>query len=129
MTDVDDLLQKTSRTFALTIPLLPRRRAHEVGLAYLLFRIIDTFEDATRWPPDAAHRGHPATSCRCWRRPTRRRRTASPTAACADPPVDHAGYLELLREIPFVLSCSARAAGARAAQILIAPRQARRPRG
>ena len=42
------LLQKTSRTFALTIPLLPQPLQTEVAMAYLLFRIIDTFEDATR---------------------------------------------------------------------------------
>ena len=52
MTDVDDLLQKTSRTFALTIPYLPSPTRAEVSLAYLLFRVIDTFEDATRWSPD-----------------------------------------------------------------------------
>ena len=45
------LLQKTSRTFALSIPLLPEPLQTEVAIAYLLFRIIDTFEDATRWAP------------------------------------------------------------------------------
>src|SRR4029079_7792588 len=45
------LLQKTSRTFALSIPLLPEPLQTEVAIAYLLFRIIDTFEDATHWPP------------------------------------------------------------------------------
>ena len=45
------LLQKTSRTFALSIPLLPEPLQTEVAVAYLLFRIIDTFEDATRWAP------------------------------------------------------------------------------
>jgi farnesyl-diphosphate farnesyltransferase len=51
MQDIDDLLRKTSRTFALTIPLLPEPTRKEVGVAYLLFRIIDTFEDAPRWAP------------------------------------------------------------------------------
>ena len=50
MTDIGDLLQKTSRTFALTIPFLPAPTSREVSIAYLLFRIIDTFEDATGWP-------------------------------------------------------------------------------
>src|SRR5947209_19807543 len=45
------LLQKTSRTFALSIPLLPEPLQTEVAVAYLLFRIIDTFEDAVRWAP------------------------------------------------------------------------------
>ena len=51
MTDVDDLLRKTSRTFALAIPMLPSPPREEVGVAYLLFRIIDTFEDGALWPP------------------------------------------------------------------------------
>jgi farnesyl-diphosphate farnesyltransferase len=104
MTGVDDLLQKTSRTFALTIPQLPPPTREEVGIAYLLFRIVDTFEDATRWSPTERMAGirdflplleEPD--------PVQARRFA---ARCADdPPVDHAGYMELLREIPFVLSC------------------------
>lgn len=38
-------LQKVSRTFALTIPLLPMPLADWVGNAYLLCRIVDTIED------------------------------------------------------------------------------------
>ena len=104
MTGIDDLLQKTSRTFALTIPQLPPPTREEVGLAYLLFRIVDTFEDATRWAPDrrmAAIRDflplleEPD--------PAQARRFAERCGS--DAPVDHAGYLELLAEIPFVLSC------------------------
>ena len=38
-------LQKVSRTFALTIPLLPMRLADWIGNAYLLCRIVDTIED------------------------------------------------------------------------------------
>ena len=48
--DLDDLLRRTSRTFALAIPLLDEPTRREVGLAYLLFRIADTFEDESRWP-------------------------------------------------------------------------------
>jgi len=89
------LLQKTSRTFALTIPLLPETLQTEVATAYLLFRIIDTFEDATRWEParrakalgtfaqlienEGAHDG-PDLVAR-W---------------IDDPPLEHDGYLELL---------------------------------
>ena len=49
--ELQAFLQKTSRTFALTIPMLPARLRREIGVAYLLFRVIDTFEDATAWPP------------------------------------------------------------------------------
>src|SRR5258708_12603156 len=51
MADLDDLLEKTSRTFALSIPLLPEPTRREVSVAYLLFRIADTFEDAELWSP------------------------------------------------------------------------------
>src|SRR5580700_1817276 len=50
MPDIDRLLLRTSRTFALAIPQLPDPLRREVGVAYLLFRVADTFEDATRWP-------------------------------------------------------------------------------
>lgn len=50
MADFARLLERTSRTFALAIPLLPDPPVREVTIAYLLFRIADTFEDATHWP-------------------------------------------------------------------------------
>lgn len=42
----EKLLQGTSRTFALAIPLLVLERRRQVGLAYLLFRVADSIEDA-----------------------------------------------------------------------------------
>lgn len=45
MADLDTLLQQTSRTFALTIPLLPDPVRQQVTIAYLLLRIADTLED------------------------------------------------------------------------------------
>src|SRR5580704_9021344 len=101
MSVIDDLLQRTSRTFALAIPLLPEPTRNQVGVAYLLFRIADTFEDAVLW--------------------TRERRLEAldrfvelldqdPTAAEAlaaeclrEPPLEHAGYRELLARMPLVL--------------------------
>ena len=50
--ELDRLLAETSRTFALSIPLLEEPTRHQVTLAYLLFRIADTFEDAETWPRD-----------------------------------------------------------------------------
>lgn len=47
---LDELLQKTSRTFALSIPLLPEDLQRSVGVAYLLFRIADTIEDELPCP-------------------------------------------------------------------------------
>jgi farnesyl-diphosphate farnesyltransferase len=102
MNTVDDLLQKTSRTFALTIPLLPEPTRAEVGIAYLLFRVLDTFEDANHWAPprriDAMARFVDLLD-----RPP----GADARALCDDcaqrPPVDHAGYRELLQKMPVVL--------------------------
>ena len=101
MSDIETLLQKTSRTFALTIPCLPQPTRDEVGIAYLLFRIIDTFEDAVLWPPEKRRQAlsdfiglldGPASASQAladeWTR---------------DPPLIHDGYQELLARTPYVL--------------------------
>ena len=49
MPSLYDLLLKTSRTFALAIPLLPEPTRSTTCLAYLLFRVADTLEDAGTW--------------------------------------------------------------------------------
>jgi len=101
MTLTENLLQKTSRTFALTIPFLPEPTRREVEVAYLLFRIVDTFEDASLWAParriDVMTRFVDALE-------------QAPSAceglvdACArEPPVKHPGYLELLAKMRPVL--------------------------
>src|SRR5881397_491554 len=99
---VEGLLQKSSRTFALTIPLLFEPTRSEVTVAYLLFRVADTLEDATRWSR--------------WKKLAELERLArfledppSGDAAVlaagwvADPPLGHEGYLELLAELPAVM--------------------------
>jgi len=101
MRDIEDLLRKTSRTFALTIPLLPEPTRREVGIAYLLFRVIDTFEDAPLWAPlrrvEALQRFIDLLDA-----PPQA--AAALAAECAtDPPVAHDGYLELLASMPAVL--------------------------
>ncbi len=50
------MLPKVSRTFAICIRLLPRRLEHPVLVAYLLCRIADTIEDATRLTSGAKDR-------------------------------------------------------------------------
>lgn len=96
------LLQKTSRTFALSIPLLPEPLQTEVAIAYLLFRIIDTFEDATRWTP--ARRAE-ALGQFAQRIESNDPADLRPLTAqwLADPPLDHVGYLELLARTPEVI--------------------------
>ena len=54
---IEELLQKTSRTFALSIPLLPEPLNEEITLAYLVFRIADTLEDADKIGRDDRRRG------------------------------------------------------------------------
>ncbi|MCA1582153.1 MAG: squalene/phytoene synthase family protein [Acidobacteria bacterium] len=99
---LERLLVETSRTFALSIPRLPEPTRREVTVAYLLFRIADTFEDATQWPRaariDALHEfgallTHPSLP--------EARGLAERWAAAR--PTSHAGYMTLVSEIPAVL--------------------------
>lgn len=102
---IDDLLQKTSRTFALAIPLLPEPTQRAVGLAYLLFRVADTFEDATDWPRakriDALERFAELLELPVAQQQHEARKLAD--WSLVTPPVDHAGYLELLGELPWLM--------------------------
>jgi farnesyl-diphosphate farnesyltransferase len=96
------LLQKTSRTFALTIPLLPEPLQTEVATAYLLFRIIDTFEDASRWDPARRVRAL-RTFVQLMDGPDTDEARTLVTGWLADPPLEHDGYLELLGAAPEVI--------------------------
>ncbi len=104
--NLEHLLQKTSRTFALAIPLLPEPTQTSVGLAYLMFRIADTFEDATLWSRqqrlDALHRFIALLQGDAETQSLEARQLAE--LARTSPPVDHAGYLELLKEMPGVVT-------------------------
>ena len=102
MTSLEDLLEKTSRTFALSIPVLPEPTRRQVMIAYLLFRIADTFEDAAHWPPERR-----IESLREFQELLRgdtpeeaARLSAKWTEAGPSP---NAGYRELIAETPFVL--------------------------
>ncbi|MEE8367101.1 MAG: squalene/phytoene synthase family protein [Thermoanaerobaculia bacterium] len=100
---IDDLLERTSRTFALAIPLLPEPTRQEVKIAYLLFRIADTFEDAgVHWQRNRQlealeefaailenyARADVTDLAHSWLEP---------------PPSSHQGYIDLLKETPAVL--------------------------
>lgn len=101
MQEIENLLQKTSRTFALTIPFLPEPTRSEVGIAYLLFRIIDTFEDADLWPPERRIETLRRFCGLLEREPAASEALSDECAA--EPPLDHAGYKELLEKMPYVL--------------------------
>lgn len=98
-----DLLERSSRTFALAIPLLPQPTLREVTVAYLLFRIADTFEDASvLWDQQRQLQALEAFDrLLIEESPSRARALAE--SCLAEPPTEHAGYLELLAEIPGVL--------------------------
>jgi len=99
---LDDLLVKTSRTFALSVPLLPEPTRREVTTAYLLFRIADTFEDAASWPREKRLKALAEFSS-LLEEPSRGEAEASSSRWVAEKPIRHDGYLELLSEAPFVL--------------------------
>jgi farnesyl-diphosphate farnesyltransferase len=101
MADLDRLLERSSRTFALSIPLLPPPTRREVSVAYLLFRIADTFEDATRWEPARRIRAL-SEFCALLKNPSLPAVDAAAHRWVTDPPCDHEGYLELLAETPDV---------------------------
>jgi farnesyl-diphosphate farnesyltransferase len=85
-----------------TIPMLPMPTRRDVGIAYLLFRVIDTFEDAVHWPPrQRVEMIEELLRLMDQPDPELARRLAD--RCLGDPPLEHPGYLELLREIPFVL--------------------------
>ena len=102
MADLLDLLEKTSRTFALSIPPLPEPTRREVTVAYLLFRIADTFEDASHLSAGVRIRalrdfnGLVASSRRG--EGVRLSREWTEAGVAASP-----GDRELLEEVPFVL--------------------------
>ena len=109
--ELDALLVKTSRTFALSIPLLPEPARTEVGIAYLLFRIADTFEDAVAWPPERRVRALEELAALL----ARDDGDDDPTPGWLEPPspIAHDGYQELLAAAPRVLAAY-RAIGAHA---------------
>jgi len=101
--EIASLLEKTSRTFALAIPLLPEPTRSQVGIAYLLFRIADTFEDAELWPR-AGKLDALAAFDQLLRRPDPEAARRAAERWLAEPPCADAGYLELLRRAPAVLA-------------------------
>ena len=110
MDDLERLLERTSRTFALAIPVLPEPTRREVTLAYLLFRIADTFEDAAHWPPENRIAALSEFESLLG--------TLSPSEASARAAEwdardvsPHQGYADLVRRTPEVLDAFARLRG------------------
>ena len=96
------LLTKTSRSFALSIPAAPAPLDYDITVAYLLFRIADTFEDSTWVSIEQRRRGLAATIAalidpRC---PDARAVLREEAMAV---PQSHAGYAELMASTDEVL--------------------------
>ncbi len=101
MADLHDLLEKTSRTFALSIPRLPEPTRTEVGVAYLLFRIVDTFEDSATWGQEKRI-GALHAFCGLLDRPQAEETRRLAAVWHAEVPIGHTGYQELLAEMPAI---------------------------
>ena len=102
MADLDDLLVRTSRTFALSIPLLPEPTKGEVTIAYLLFRIADTFEDASHWSRRQRVKGLNDFMDLLATGDLAAAETVSQSWV-EQGPSEHEGYVELMSEVPVVL--------------------------
>jgi farnesyl-diphosphate farnesyltransferase len=101
---LQDLLVKTSRTFALAIPLLPPPTLREVTVAYLLFRLADTFEDANVLWREQEQRSALAEFASLVREPSPQEARRLADSWCSHPPTEHVGYLELLEKTPEVMA-------------------------
>lgn len=99
--DLEQLLIASSRTFALAIPLLPEPTRREVTISYLLFRIADTFEDASAWPR-ALRIAALERFIQLLESPDREEIAAVAALWAEEVPVDQPGYRELLAAVPFV---------------------------
>ena len=102
MDRIDDLLEKTSRTFALSIPLLPEPSRRELSIAYLLFRIADTLEDAADWDPQQQVAALD-DFVEVVRNSDLERATQLGRQWAHDIPIEHDGYQELLRDTDLVM--------------------------
>jgi farnesyl-diphosphate farnesyltransferase len=101
-TSRDELLARTSRTFAVAIPLLPEPTRLAVRTAYLLFRIADTFEDAAAWSREERAAALDELVGLLRRHDVAGARLRAPAWASAGAS-DHDGYVDLLRAAPDVL--------------------------
>ncbi len=103
MVDLFALLAASSRTFALTIPLLSEPVRTQALLAYLLLRIADTIEDADAWTAERR-----LEELRSFALLLRTGTTADQEAfrerLRRDPPTHHAGYRNLLEHTPEVIA-------------------------
>ncbi len=102
MASLHDLLMGTSRTFALAIPLLPEPTQSTTCLAYLLFRVADTLEDAATWSR-IARLDALAEWAELLRTNDVDRAKAASERWTANGATSHVGYRALLAAVPQIL--------------------------
>jgi farnesyl-diphosphate farnesyltransferase len=100
--ELQRLLEETSRTFALAIPLLPPVTERAVTTAYLLFRIADTFEDGHLWPRLRRVEALQELE-RLLDDPSSTRAREAGRAWARERPLEHDGYLSLLERTDLVV--------------------------
>ena len=99
---IHSLLQRTSRSFALSIPTAPAPIDHEMSVGYLLFRIADTFEDTTEVPVPERVAGLGAFA-RAVMAPQDAGARAELRRHAEALPLEHEGYHDLMRATDLVL--------------------------
>ena len=75
-------------------------------MAYLLFRVADTLEDSSRWSGSRKHDELEQLNG-LLEQPSKQAAAELAARWEADPPCEHDGYLELLRELPAVITAEA----------------------
>src|SRR5258707_4973843 len=99
----DELMARTSRTFALAVPLLPHKTRRAVSLSYLLFRTADTLEDADVWDRDTRLEGL-ADFVALLQRVDQSQAKSLSRKWLDLRPTSHDGYLALIDALPIVLA-------------------------
>lgn len=117
MANFEQLLTLTSRTFGLSIPLLDQPHRDRLTLAYLLFRVADTMEDAEERP--RAERVAALQNLASVLRSNDLKLSDGLSEQWVTwQPSQHPGYLQLLQELPALLS-SIRELGSPAREIIV----------
>ena len=126
MSTMSGLLERTSRTFALSIPFLPAELQRSVTVAYLIFRIVDTIEDEFEGDVNVRAAALDAISSQiCHASEVLNDQVESLLSSMPAPRDD--GYVELLRNAPAVLEQYQRLDGE--VRMVIAGHLARTARG
>lgn len=103
---VSELLRKTSRTLALSIPLLPEPMRAQVPVAHLVFRTLSTLESALAWSP-ARRVAALGELCALLAGPSVERAARVAGGWVRERPVERDAQLMLLAETPRVIAAFA----------------------